>query len=127
MVLTSRLEAFCRAHKQVAAGHSYPLLRKARRLDALVIGPSSVERAQTRQDNTTAQKGAETRCSQCQTEFSPCFYPLDLSTPLTNGHVTPAYLCHRCYWPTLAPRVEAMVIDVPAEPMAVVPEPIVVG
>ncbi|EJD47915.1 hypothetical protein AURDEDRAFT_113199 [Auricularia subglabra TFB-10046 SS5] len=81
-------QLYCRTYKQVAAGHSYPLLRKARRLDTLIPHTNPQNERQARQlDPATVKNATDQRCVQCNTEYSPMFYPAE------GGH-----MCHRCHW-----------------------------
>ncbi|KAH7098247.1 hypothetical protein BKA62DRAFT_713863 [Auriculariales sp. MPI-PUGE-AT-0066] len=114
------LQMYTRTSKQIAAGHSYPLLRKARRLDQLIpfhgvptASASAAERAAwereqkaTKTSSSLYAKGGfaeeSQKCSHCETEYSPMFYP--------DGDL---WTCHRCHW-------NAAHSDLPAQTSALV-------
>ncbi|KAK1220878.1 putative PHD type zinc finger protein with BAH domain-containing protein [Marasmius sp. AFHP31] len=81
----SALQVYCRAYKQAPIAETYGLLRKARRLDQILSEKPETPLHDPTLDNIS--------CSQCQTQFTPAFYPTD----------TGAWLCHACNFKSLPP------------------------
>lgn len=100
------LQIYCRTYKQIAAGHSYPLLRKARRLDMLIPQPHHHPKV----DVTTVTNAPEQKCAQCGTEHSPMYYPVaedDGGLQVNGAGTAKPVLCHRCHWPKVHAAMEA--------------------
>jgi hypothetical protein len=75
----SALEVYCKTSKQIPSDNSYALIRKARRLDALL-----------KENNKPAPNQSpeiEPECHKCKTQYSPFFWPDE-----SEGGV----ICHRC-------------------------------
>ncbi|KIL69139.1 hypothetical protein M378DRAFT_98405 [Amanita muscaria Koide BX008] len=84
------LQVYCRAYKQAPVGLAHGLLRKARRLDAL-LSRSSEPSPPVLAPSTPP----ELRCCYCATRFSPAFY----KTANMTGHRSSDggyWQCHRC-------------------------------
>ncbi|KAG9313136.1 hypothetical protein JVU11DRAFT_6586 [Chiua virens] len=77
------LQAYCRTYKQAPVSQAHALLRKARRLDALL--------QPRRSDTVDGGSEPEYQCHVCETQYSPCFYRSRRYPGLWN--------CHECYWP----------------------------
>jgi hypothetical protein len=81
---------YCRAYKQAPVGQAHGLLRKARRLDAL-LNRSSEPTPSVLAPSTPP----ELRCCYCATRYSPAFY----KTANMTGHRSSDggyWQCHRC-------------------------------
>ncbi|KAF9560108.1 hypothetical protein CPC08DRAFT_708307 [Agrocybe pediades] len=99
------LQVYCQAYKQAPVSQAHALLRKARRLDALL---------NIRNDNHAAQGSStpnepEPECFRCGTQFSPAFYratPEDAmavngnsSGSNGNNHSRETkWMCHKCHF-----------------------------
>ena len=105
------MQVYCKNYKQAPTTDTHHLLRKARRLDQILNAEGSL-------DSDSTQSLPDPRCSECQTEFSPCFWPSSYEfedrneLPLGNrkakreggggggggggGEETREWLCHRC-------------------------------
>ncbi|KAL0060485.1 putative PHD type zinc finger protein with BAH domain-containing protein [Marasmius tenuissimus] len=95
----SALQVYCRAYKQAPIAETYGLLRKARRLDQILSIQLETPLPDPTLDNIS--------CSQCQTQYTPAFYPTD----------TGAWLCHACNFKSLPPP-PAATADVDMGPLA---------
>lgn len=74
------LQIYCRLYKQAPVEEAHGLLRKARRLDQ-VLSLRSAPHAEL-------SKPTDPKCVDCNTEFSPMFYPI-------SGQPN-QWRCHRC-------------------------------
>ncbi|KAJ7625490.1 hypothetical protein FB45DRAFT_67118 [Roridomyces roridus] len=80
------LEVFCQAYKQAPVDQAHALLRKARRLDPLLLNNIRLE---TLPHHGTNDPDPE--CYRCHTHFSPAFYAIK--------HLAPdAFHCHACHF-----------------------------
>ncbi|KAJ3483064.1 hypothetical protein NLI96_g6566 [Meripilus lineatus] len=98
------LQVYCKNYKQAPVTNTHHLLRKARRLDHILNAEGSM-------DSESTQSLPDPHCSQCKTEFSPCFYPVSDNNnnnhpPNANGNGVDGngngegpqeWLCHKCY------------------------------
>ncbi|KAL0953950.1 hypothetical protein HGRIS_005111 [Hohenbuehelia grisea] len=87
------IQVYSRIYKQAAVGQAHGLLRKARRLDAIL----ALTRLEPASAAPPAQEPlADAQCYSCFTEYSPAFYRI--------GGNTAKVECHQCH------------IDCPADP-----------
>jgi len=89
------LQVYTKNYKEVPTDNSYGLLRKARRLDSVMLSGS--EKA------STARAAAEAaapgiQCCRCSTEYSPFFHPVDNAPKSDTAQGQEAYECHACYF-----------------------------
>lgn len=75
------MQVYCQAYKQAAVGQAHGLLRKARRLDAIINIRPEVPHDASDQPTT------DPKCYRCHAQFSPAFYP--------EGE---SWLCHKCHF-----------------------------
>ncbi|EAU90390.2 ZNF1 [Coprinopsis cinerea okayama7 len=86
------LQVYCQAYKQAQVGQAHGLLRKAKRLDALLnLRDPHAHGMQPVQELPTT----EPECSKCNTQFSPAFYPVVDLSPTASKET---WLCHRCHF-----------------------------
>ncbi|KAF7308950.1 Zinc finger protein 1 [Mycena kentingensis (nom. inval.)] len=96
------LQVYCRAYKQAPVAQAHGLLRKARRLDPLLL-------SNIRHDpyKGAAADNGDPECYKCQTHFSPAFYPV-------AGLDADTVMCHRCHFADAATTdAAAMVTEAP--------------
>ncbi|KAJ7931676.1 PHD-zinc-finger like domain-containing protein [Mycena leptocephala] len=80
------LQVYCQAYKQAPVGQAHGLLRKARRLDPLLLNNIRLETL----PHHTDSNDPDPECIRCQTHFSPAFYP----APRFSN----AFTCHNCHF-----------------------------
>ncbi|KAJ6619944.1 hypothetical protein B0H10DRAFT_1912520 [Mycena sp. CBHHK59/15] len=81
------LQVYCRAYKQAAVSQAHGLLRKARRLDPLLLNNIRLETLPHHIDSNAP----DPECFRCHTHFSPAFYPVE--------HLgDDAFTCHTCHF-----------------------------
>ncbi|KAJ7180838.1 hypothetical protein C8R46DRAFT_594216 [Mycena filopes] len=81
------LQVYCRAYKQAPVGQAHGLLRKARRLDPLLLNTIRLETLPHHAD----LNAPDPECFHCHTHFSPAFYPVE--------HLgDDAFTCHTCHF-----------------------------
>lgn len=83
LVLQSALQAYCRTYKRAPVSQAHALLRKARRLDALL----HPHRTDVFTDSPTEP---DHQCDVCTTRYSPCFY--------RSRYYIDRWYCHKCHW-----------------------------
>ncbi|KAJ7696471.1 hypothetical protein B0H17DRAFT_929204 [Mycena rosella] len=87
MLLQTALQVYCQAYKQAPVSQAHGLLRKARRLDPLLLNNIRLETLPHHADlNAT-----DPECFRCHTHFSPAFYPVER---LGDD----AFTCHTCHF-----------------------------
>jgi len=93
------LQVYCQAYKQAPVGQAHALLRKARRLDAILNLRSSDSQLLVPPLPSTPTSG-EPECYRCHSQFSPAFYRVTDSSLALNGHRNgeEAWMCHRCHF-----------------------------
>ena len=113
------MQVYTKNYKQVVLDNSYGLLRKARRLDVIMM--SSGKTGPSRPGELPL---SDVRCYICHTEYSPFFHPLDTSK-LPDSQVGQDGLveCHVCYSDRKA-RQLIMGQPEPSAPISEVPVPI---
>ncbi|KAH7890899.1 hypothetical protein F5I97DRAFT_1976018 [Phlebopus sp. FC_14] len=75
------LQVYCRTYKQAPVSQAHGLLRKARRLDAIV---------NCRTEIIDEAPESEPQCDLCSTQYSPCFY--------RSKYYPDRWHCHKCHW-----------------------------
>ena len=99
----SALQVYCHAYKQAQVGQAHGLLRKAKRLDAILNLRTEMHVAPSPAPTTP-----EPECWRCSSQFSPCFYPFvevhsSSFGTMQNGASSSSnlkYLCHKCHFET---------------------------
>ncbi|KAJ7781909.1 hypothetical protein DFH07DRAFT_949600 [Mycena maculata] len=81
------LQVYCQAYKQAQVGQAHALLRKARRLDPLLLNNIRLETLPHHAD----LNAGDPECFRCHTHFSPAFYPV---ARLGDD----AFTCHTCHF-----------------------------
>ncbi|KAJ7504211.1 hypothetical protein B0H11DRAFT_2154460 [Mycena galericulata] len=81
------LEVFCQTYKQALVSQAHGLLRKARRLDPLLLNNIRLETLPHHAD----LNAPDPECFRCHTHFSPAFYPV---ARLGDD----AFACHTCHY-----------------------------
>jgi len=81
------LQVYCQAYKQAPVGQAHGLLRKARRLDPLLLNNIRLETL----PHHTDLNAPDPECFRCHTHFSPAFYPVER---LGDD----AFTCHTCHF-----------------------------
>ncbi|KAJ7224075.1 PHD-zinc-finger like domain-containing protein [Mycena pura] len=81
------LQVYCRAYKQALVSQAHGLLRKARRLDPLLLNNIRLETLPHHAD----ANAPDPECYRCHTHYSPAFYPVKR---LTDG----VFACHTCHF-----------------------------
>ncbi|KAJ7252562.1 hypothetical protein C8J57DRAFT_1661627 [Mycena rebaudengoi] len=67
------LQVYCQAYKQAPVSQAHGLLRKARRLDPLLLNNVRLETLPHHTDSNLP----DPECFRCHTQFSPAFYPVE--------------------------------------------------
>ncbi|KAJ7251303.1 hypothetical protein C8J57DRAFT_1520648 [Mycena rebaudengoi] len=81
------LQVYCQAYKQAPVSQAHGLLRKARRLDPLLLNNIRLETLPHHTDSNLP----DPECFRCHTHFSPAFYPVER---LGDD----AFTCHTCHF-----------------------------
>ncbi|KAJ7066423.1 hypothetical protein C8F01DRAFT_981507 [Mycena amicta] len=95
------LQVYCRAYKQAPVAQAHGLLRKARRLDPLMLSNIRLDPYPHHSDLNVR----DPECIRCHTHYSPAFYPV-------KGLGDEAFTCHSCHFLEKQAREEsAMEVD----------------
>lgn len=86
-VLQTALQVYCQAYKQAQVNLAHGLLRKARRLDPLLMNNIRLETL----PHHTDPNAPDPECFRCHTHHSPAFYPVER---LGDD----AFTCHACHF-----------------------------
>ena len=88
------MQVYTKHYKQVVLDNSYGLLRKARRLDTIMMA-SSEKPGPSRAGELPL---SDDQCHACHTEYSPFFHPLDTNKPPhPQAGQDRLVECHVCY------------------------------
>jgi hypothetical protein len=89
VIFQTALQVYCRAYKQALVGQAHGLLRKARRLDALLNRSGEPTPAVA-----VSSTPPDLKCCYCSSRFSPAFYPS--SRGMHRSADDNYWQCHRC-------------------------------